>query len=158
MRLRTALALVCLTGCLTACGPRPVDAKAGLTVDDQGNVLIIVEDCDREINKVTLHGDATGSDVATSTYTREKPVKGRTQFSVSTGGDGWSAPGVEPRLTANVKFSLNLTSTDGTLFGRPLGFTIADVAKLEPGQVFHRGVMDGVTLSETVEEFDGVAC
>lgn len=152
-----AVALLALTACLSGCGPRQSDAKTGLSVDEQGNLVVIVQDCDGDIDQVRLiHDNAGGSEPV---FTRRKPAEGRTAFLLTSGGDGWSGPSVAPPpLRADTEYSIGLGSREGDVFGSPLGFRTRHLEALEPGQVFHRGILPGVELSDSVEAFDEITC
>ncbi|ADB35565.1 hypothetical protein Kfla_6570 [Kribbella flavida DSM 17836] len=104
MRHRPATAVVvlaCLAGLLTACGPRGSRAQVGLTVDDAGKPVLVLQDCKGEIEELGVQSGSPGADsVDEGDLRNDDPAKGITLIPFPTGGNGWEPADPLPALHA----------------------------------------------------------
>ncbi|GAB3814872.1 hypothetical protein [Kribbella italica] len=148
MRLtRTGLAAIvlCATAVLTGCGPRFAAAKVGMTVDDSGNPVIVLEDC-KEGDMVELQlfdeslpaqPNSTGgtTTLPIAVYTASKGSKSVRQIPVRSGGDGWKPVTVVNDLSPRTSYKVRSWGEDHQSFGGQTIFTPNDLKTLTPGEV-----------------------
>jgi hypothetical protein len=140
-----AAVALCATAVLTGCGPSPAAAKVGMTVDDAGHPVIVLEDC-KEGDMVELQlfdesrpaqPNSTGgtTTLPIAVYTISEGSKAVQQIPVATGGGDWEPVTVVPELRPSTSYKVRSWGEGHKSFGGQTIFSPDDLKTLEPGEV-----------------------
>lgn len=141
---------------LAGCGPE-VGTVTGLTVDDDGRVVVAVAVCAGSIDQVLL---SDWSDGLTGEVHREWPVEAEEGLHfvalATDGGDHrWQQIGVRGDQVA----ALEAYRSDHRWTSRAIAFTGTELDGLREGQIWwQRGERTQDRISTTVSEFESAAC
>ncbi|GAA1537344.1 hypothetical protein [Kribbella lupini] len=161
-RTRTGLAAValCATAVLTGCGPPLADHRLGMTVDDSGNPVIVLQDCkEGDVVELQLFDESRTSQsfpggeppVPIAVYTTSEASKTVRQIPVKTGGAGWAPTAVVPALRASASYKVRGWGKEHQSYGGQTIFTPNDLKSLKPGEVLY-GVQMQVDSEVHVEK------
>ncbi|WP_432944010.1 hypothetical protein ACQPXM_01700 [Kribbella sp. CA-253562] len=135
--------VLCATAVLTGCGPRPAAAKVGMTVDDAGRPVIVLQDC-KEGDMVELQifdesrtGPRSPGDreLPIAVYTAREGSKSVQQLPVATGSADWEPVTVVPELRPGTAYRVRSWGEGHESFGGLTVFTPNDLKALKPGEV-----------------------
>ncbi len=140
-----AAVALCATAVLTGCGPRFAAAEVGMTVDDAGHPVIVLEDC-KEGDMVELQvfdeslpaqPNSTGgtTTLPIAVYTVSKGSKAVQQIPVASGGGNWEPVTAVPELRASTAYKVRSWGEGHKSFGGQTSFTPNDLKTLKPGEV-----------------------
>jgi hypothetical protein len=130
----------CLLGGLTGCGPRESNALAGMSVDDQGNPVIVLQDCEGVIQEIEIYDRSkTRSYPPTGPtpdfeYTNAHPKKAVVTIPLA-GDNGWKPTSGSPSWEASGDYSIQIWGDRHEWRASGTEFTLADLKTLKPGQV-----------------------
>jgi hypothetical protein len=137
-----AAVVVCAGSLLTACGPRMSRGVVGMSVDDAGTPVIVLQNCDGDIAQLEFYdrtrprvGESPPAPVAT--YVNPRPDKSVVQIPIRTGVNGWQIMAEAPALRADGKYVIQAWGKRHEWSGRGTEFTLGDLKTVEPGQVRH---------------------
>ncbi|MEU4294159.1 hypothetical protein AB0E63_38570 [Kribbella sp. NPDC026596] len=142
MRRSTLLAavVVCGMSLMTACGPRISRGVVGMSVDDAGTPVIVLQNCGGDIAQLEFYDQIRREETAptpVATYVNSRPDKSVVQIPIRTGGNGWQVTGEVPALRADGKYVIQAWGKRHEWHGRGTKFTLGDLKTVEPGQVRH---------------------
>lgn len=134
--------ITCTTTMLTACGPYDADAQVGITVDETGSPVLVLQDCDGQIDVLTVSpprivGPVQPDHPRKITLTRKKPVKGITRIPMYAGGNGWAPLEPATPFKAVGDYYVSTRGSSPESHGGGVIFSLADLKTLKPGQVRH---------------------
>ncbi|MEV0289219.1 MULTISPECIES: hypothetical protein [unclassified Kribbella] len=134
--------VVCAVSLLSGCGPRVSRGVVGMSVDDAGIPVIVLQNCDGNIAQLEFY-DRSGprtDDPAPGPammYVNPRPDKSVVQIPIRTGGNGWRVQGEPPALRADGKYLIRAWGKRHEWHGRGTEFTLRDLKTVRPGQVRH---------------------
>jgi hypothetical protein len=136
--------VLCATAVLTGCGPRPAAAKVGMTVDDAGRPVIVLQDC-KEGDMVELQifdesrteqrSPGVGRELPIAVYTAREGSKSVQQIPVASGSADWEPVTVVPELRPGTTYRVRSWGEGHESFGGLTIFTPNDLKALKPGDV-----------------------
>jgi predicted small secreted protein len=137
-----AAVVVCAAALLTACGPRKSRGVVGMSVDDAGTPVIVLQNCDGDISQLEFYDrtrprTAEAPSTPVATYVNPRPDKSVVQIAIQTGGNGWQVTGEAPALRADGKYVIQAWGKRHEWSGRGTEFTLGDLETVEPGQIRH---------------------
>lgn len=133
----------CTTALLTACGPRQSKAVLGLSVDDAGQPVMVLQDCQGVIDEIEFYdlsvapSNPTVGSTPVVEYTNPDPQKAVVTIPLA-GGDEWKPSGPVPALQAAGKYTIKIWGDDHEWAALEARFTLADFKGLKPGFVRYR--------------------
>jgi hypothetical protein len=133
---------VCAASVLTACGPRKSVAVVGMSVDNAGAPVIVLQNCGGDISQLELYDqtrprvEETGP-IPLVSYVNPRPDKSVVRIPIQTGGDGWQVVGEAPALRADGKYEIQAWGERHEWFGRGTDFTLGDLKTVKPGLIRH---------------------
>lgn len=137
----------CLLSSLTACGPRGSKALVGMSVDDAGNPVMVLKDCEGVIQEIEFYDSSIRPTSATEPsspqveYKNSHPKKTVSTIPL-TGGSEWKPSGPVPTLRATGEYSIQIWGKNHGWRGRGNQFTPADLKGLKPGLVWYHAPTD----------------
>lgn len=132
--------IISCTAPLTACGPYDANAQVGVTVDDAGNPVLVLQDCSGSIDTLDVavpHVPGSGQPAPEVRLTIKKPVKGVVQIPLYVGGGGWTPVEAIQPFTAAGDYYVSSRGHRPDSRGGGVIFSIADLKPLKPGQIRH---------------------
>lgn len=140
------LTLIVCSATLSGCGVE-IGGIVGMTVDDAGRPVAVVQMCEGHIDGATLY--LSRDDNETEHFGRwevSPPVTGFSQFDLAAGGNGWRLVGtLKPRDPAT-RYMIYGWSNDSSRSAAHLEFSEQDLKGLRPGTVLAPSVDDFDTL------------
>ncbi|GAA3597591.1 hypothetical protein [Kribbella ginsengisoli] len=133
----------CLLGGSTGCGPRRSAAVMGLSVDDAGQPVMVLQDCQGVIDEIEFYdlsvapSNPTVGSTPVVEYTNPDPQKAVVTIPLA-GGDGWKPSGPAPALQAAGRYAIKIWGDDHDWAALEARFTVADLKGLKPGVVRYR--------------------
>ncbi|MDX3497150.1 hypothetical protein ACKI1I_40790 [Streptomyces turgidiscabies] len=152
--LAACAALAATAGCTV-----PVDAVAGISVTDDGQLVGVMMVCGHHIDGAKLYVDSDDPDkqVTVGSWTAARPLKsGLATWTLDTTAAGWTATTPLKPLTAGTSYTLYGWTEDNSWSSSSVSFTLADRDRLAPGTVRYEGADSSVTVP--VAEFKAKAC
>lgn len=145
-----AAVVVCAASLLTACGPRMSRGVVGMSVDDAGAPVIVLQNCHGDISQLEFYDQTRPRTEETppapvTMYVNPRPDKSVVQIPIQTGGNGWQVTGEAPVLRADGKYVIQAWGKRHEWSGRGTEFTLGDLKTVEPGQVRHDSPLVGTT-------------
>ncbi|MEV8374015.1 hypothetical protein AB0P21_14840 [Kribbella sp. NPDC056861] len=163
-KLVCAGAIACTAGMLTACSPTE-SGVVGLSVDDAGRTIVVLQDCDGDIDQLKLwdqgpRPETESDDVLLAEWYNPKSPKGIVQFPLVEGAGKWKSEQRVPDLDPAKSYVLRGRSKDASSNAAHLEFTSALLKTLKPGQILKLKVMPKVNTTEvvTLEQFTPKNC
>ncbi|MEH0423187.1 hypothetical protein [Streptomyces sp. B21-083] len=147
-------ALAATSGCTV-----PVDAVAGLSVTDDGQLVGVMMVCGHHIDGAALYVDSDDPDkqVTVGSWTAARPLKaGLATWTLDATAAGWTATTPIKPLTAKTTYTLFGWTKDNSWSSSSVSFTLTDRDRLTPGTVRYQGDESAVTVP--VAEFKAKAC
>ena len=136
-----AAVVVCAASLLTACGPRMSRGVVGMSVDDAGTPVIVLQNCGGHIAQLEVYQTQPRLEETAPTpvvmYVNPRPEKSVVQIPVRTGGNGWRAVGEAPVLRADGQYVIQAWGKRHDWSGRGTKFTLGDLETVKPGKVRH---------------------
>ncbi|NEA34349.1 hypothetical protein [Streptomyces sp. SID13031] len=120
---------------LTACGPRVSSAVVGMTVDEAGNPVIVLQNCKGDITQLELFTDPVSP--STLVYENRHPFTAIDEIPLLTGTADWPPSKPVPKLRPTGIIVIKPWASGHSWSGRRTEFTLADLKTLKPGQVRH---------------------
>ncbi|WP_367325126.1 hypothetical protein [Streptomyces sp. HUAS ZL42] len=155
-----AAALFSLTGCTV-----PTAGATGIAVTEDGKPFGMLMVCHGHIDGATLYTETTGDESETvARWSHARPLTEFVTWPLATGGDGWSVGHPMPKaLEQRRSYTLYGWTEDSSWSTGDVSFTLADLAKLSPGQVRYfagdvRGADRDGYRTASFEEFRTDAC
>lgn len=144
---------------LTGCGnliTTDVIGATGITVDDQGNPVALIEVCTGTIDHLDVAGTREGladdePNPSFGEWAAADPQQGPIEVNLITGTPGWTGPKLV--LESGHGYIVEGNSSTADVVASQTVFTVGSLAKLKPGQVI---VRDGEVV--TREAFKEDAC
>ncbi|MEU4094066.1 hypothetical protein [Streptomyces sp. NPDC026673] len=154
---------IAVLGTLTGCSP-PRAGYTGITVDEDGRPLGVMIVCEGHIDGATLYdSDHPNAPDHLGRWSRGKPAKGFTTWSLETGGRGWNPEVPTATLEPHRTYDLYGWTEDSSWSAASVEFTAAQVERLVPGLVrYYKG--DGAGTDRNgyatvpMEKFRSEAC
>ncbi|MEU0093095.1 hypothetical protein [Kribbella sp. NPDC006257] len=140
MRSRPAWILLLMLiagGVLTGCGPGQ-SGTIGLSVDDAGRTVVVLQDCKGDIDKlklVQLGRLKTDPETVLVEWSNPKSPKGIVQFPLVEGAGKWKPQSPVPELDVTRHYQLQGKKDNGWSNAKDITFTVTELKDLEPGQV-----------------------
>jgi hypothetical protein len=159
MRAR-AVALVAVIGgtsaVLTACGPGQSGA-IGLSVDDDGRTIVVLQDCKGDIDELKLRSP---DDTIVAEWLNPRSPKGIVQFPLVEGAGRWKSRHPVPPLEETQTYSLDGRKKNDASKAIGIDFTPAMLKTLKPGEILKTNVHTTVSTTEvvTLEDFTPEDC
>jgi hypothetical protein len=157
-------AIACTAGMLTACSPTE-SGVIGLTVDDSGRTVVVLQDCDGDIDQLKLWDEGArpeidADDVLLAEWHNPKSPKGIVQFPLVEGAGKWKSEQRVPELDPAKTYSLEGRSKDASSNAAGIVFTPALLKSLKPGQILKVKILPKVNTTEIVslEQFTPKDC
>ncbi|MEU6348942.1 hypothetical protein ABZ896_06405 [Streptomyces sp. NPDC047072] len=151
--LLAGVGLAALSGCTV-----PVDAVAGISVTEDGELLGVMMVCGHHIDGATLYKDADDPDRQedVGSWTAGPQLgEGLTTWSLTDPGTGWTADQPLGRLTAGSTYVLYGWTDDNSSSSTSVSFTPADRDRLTPGMVRYE---TDTEVTVPIEKFKAKAC
>ncbi|MFI5711197.1 hypothetical protein [Kribbella sp. NPDC051620] len=130
----------CLLSSATGCGPKRSNAVIGLSVDDGGRPVMVLQDCQGVIDEIEFYdvsvapSNPTIGSTPMVEYTNSDPRKAVATIPLA-GTDEWQPSGPAPALQAARKYTIKIWGDDHNWAALEAGFTLADLKGLRPGMV-----------------------
>lgn len=160
-RLLIPLTLV-VTALLHAGCTVPAAALAGVGVDREGSLVGYIHVCHDRIDGATLYYDTGSTEVTASTvdagaWEASTPVFGTAIWSLSEPGNGWTVLSPLHDLTPKREYTLYGWTNDNTWSAGRVTFTVAELARLKPGQILHWSGRSGGRPERDLNEVSSLA-
>ncbi|MEU4391942.1 hypothetical protein [Kribbella sp. NPDC023855] len=155
--------VACTAAMLTACSPTE-SGVIGVTVDEAGKVIVVLQDCKGDIDKLKLldhvQTETTADDVVLAEWSNPRSPKGIVQFPLVEGAKGWKSQAPVPELDPTHRYSLKGRKKDGSSNAAAIAFTPTMLNDLQPGQILITKVLPRANSTETVslDEFTPEDC
>ncbi|WP_157979881.1 lipoprotein [Kribbella monticola] len=136
-RSRVLLLLAITCASLTGCGPGQSGA-IGLSVDDAGRTIVVLQDCKGDIDKlklVMLGRLQTDPEKVLVEWSNPKSPKGIVQFPLVEGAGKWKPQSPVPELDVTRHYELRGKKENGWSNAKDVRFTVTELKDLQPGQV-----------------------
>ncbi|GAA5161270.1 hypothetical protein [Ornithinimicrobium tianjinense] len=160
------VAVVSVSGCLgLAPAPAPVSGAVGVTVDETGGPVLVVEACEESAARVELSWTREGladdqQNQAIGVYAATAPRAGTSRLALGDPGAEWDGEPFDLDGDTRGVIAGGSTTAGHTL--RDVVFLESDLAELTPGAVrWAQGVSEqGTVISSTLpeEEFSAAVC
>lgn len=153
------VALAATSGCTV-----PIDAVAGISVTDDGQLLGVMMVCGHQIDGASLYVDSADVDdeVTVGSWDADRPLKdGLATWNLDSPSAGWTATRSLQPLTAKTTYAFYGWTKDNSSSSSSVSFTLTDRDRLTPGTVrYEDGSGDGDESAVTVPlaEFKAKAC
>ncbi|MFD2083231.1 hypothetical protein SAMN05421678_103167 [Actinopolymorpha cephalotaxi] len=126
---------VLLAGCTV-----PVNGLTGISVDQQGHLIVVLAWCGRTApdGAVIFHdvgSDESGQSVGDADYDAPKLSGGLASFRVDAPGDGWKLDGKPPRFREKITYSAFGGTNDNSWSTGNVDFQLATTRLIQPGHV-----------------------
>lgn len=126
-----------LTGCIAP--DVEIQGAVGLTVDEEGRPVLLVEPCGSAAVQVSLAGTREGLDAAETnrqegTWTATSPSTELTELTLHRPAPTWQGPDFTPRPGLGYIAEAGTTTRDGVI--TQVSFHTDDLPGLEPGTVY----------------------
>ena len=165
MRIRrygVGLCLALVVGVLTGCSPG-LAGGISVTVDDAGRLVAVMEKCRGNIEYVSLSEVPEvqgGERVRLGEWTIGKLKDGSHELNLETGNVAWKASSAWQPLKPGKSYVVGAWDENQSWTLGTLTFTLADLAKVKPGEVLSVDSAGGktVTLAEPLERFKKTSC
>jgi hypothetical protein len=141
---------------LTACGPGQ-SGVIGLSVDDAGKTIVVLQDCKGDIDEVKLR-DA--KDTVLAVWANPRSPKGIIQFPLVEGADRWRSENPVPPLDEGGTYALTGRESHDSSKAVGIRFTPAMLKSLRPGQVLMTkvGPQANTVVTVSLAEFTPADC
>jgi hypothetical protein len=149
-RLSWVVTLGCAAAVLTGCGPG-WSGVIGLSVDDAGKIIVVLQDCKGDIDEVKLRA---ADDTVLAVWANPRSPKGVIQFPLMEGADRWRSEHPVPPLDDSTTYSLTGRESHDSSKAVGIDFTPAMLKSLSPGQVMVTKVGPQANTTETVSLAD----
>lgn len=163
-RLRTTLVIAVTVILSTGCTVPPA-GLAGVGVDSDRNLVGYLHVCHDHIDGATLFYDAGSTDETSKTadagaWQATSPITGTAIWSLSEPGDKWTVITPVDDLVPEREYTLYGWTNDNSWSADAVTFTLAEVGRLDPGQVLHWSGRSEGELNEisSLSEFESRAC
>jgi hypothetical protein len=128
----------CTAATLTACSPTD-SGVIGVTVDETGKVIVVLQDCKGDIDKLQLldnmQTETTADDVVLAEWSNPRSPKGIVQFPLVEGAKGWKSQAPVPDLDPAHRYTLKGRKKNGSSNAAAIAFTPTMLKDLQPGQI-----------------------
>lgn len=140
----------------------PAGALAGVGVDRDGNLLGYLHVCRDHIDGATLYYDTGSTELAASTtdagaWKASAPITETATWSLSRPNNGWTTLAPLQELPPDREYTLYGWSTDNSWSAGGVTFTVAEVARLKPGQILHWSGRSGGRPERDLNEVSSLA-
>lgn len=154
---------MCLTliGCLAALSGCGVEAGGvvGMTVDDAGKPVAVVQMCEGHIDGATLFLSRGGPDEEEfGEWEVSPPVTGFSQFSLTAGGDGWRLVGTLKPRDPQTRYTIYGWTNDNSWSATHLDFSEQDLTGLRPGTVLVPSTDSETPERRSLADFQSKTC
>lgn len=125
-----------------------------MTVDAQGQPVIVVQMCEGHIDGATLYRD----DETLGKWEVSSPVTGFSQFDLNTGGNGWALVGEHEARDPNQRYTIYGWSNDSSWSADHLEFSDRELIGLQPGTVLVPEREKVGNRSKSLQDFKSKTC
>jgi hypothetical protein len=148
-----------LTGCTV-----PSGGVVGVTVDAQGNPVIVVQMCEGHIDGATMYKPDPDpdrmppQDEIMGRWEVAAPVTGFSQFQLDTGGNGWAVVDTLVGRDPRTPYTIYGWSNDNSWSASHLSFSDRELDDLQPGTVLVPETEGDANKTESLADLKTKSC